>query len=132
MTKTWTAGAVKLRRAMNLAGGKLDDASALEAMEIYPMWAEGTAYFVNDRVRYGELLYRCVQGHTSQADWAPDAVPALWVVVSVAQWPEWVQPLGSTDAYALGAKVSHNDKHWVSTVDNNTWEPGVYGWEEQA
>ena len=34
------------------------------------------------------------------------------------------------DAYPLGAKVSHNEKHWTSTVENNVWEPGVYGWEE--
>jgi hypothetical protein len=26
--------------------------------------------------------------------------------------------------------VSHNDKHWISDVDANIWEPGVYGWSE--
>ena len=46
------------------------------------------------------------------------------------EWPEWRQPQGSTDAYAMGAKVSHNGKHWISTADANVWEPGVYGWEE--
>lgn len=39
---------------------------------------------------------------------------------------------GAQDAYALGAKVSHNEKHWISIVDANVWEPGEYGWEEQA
>lgn len=24
------------------------------------------------------------------------------------------------------------EKHWISTVDANVWEPGVYGWEEQS
>ena len=38
--------------------------------------------------------------------------------------------MGSTDAYAKGAKVSRNGKHWTSDVDANTWEPGVYGWTE--
>lgn len=38
--------------------------------------------------------------------------------------------IGAHDAYALGAKVSHKEKHWTSTVANNVWEPGVYGWEE--
>lgn len=33
------------------------------------------------------------------------------------------------DNVPLGAKVSHNEKHWISTYDNNTWEPGVFGWE---
>ena len=25
-----------------------------------------------------------------------------------------------------------NGKTWVSLVDNNVWEPGVYGWTEVA
>ncbi len=29
-------------------------------------------------------------------------------------------------------KVSHKEKHWISTVDSNVWEPGVYGWEEST
>lgn len=33
-------------------------------------------------------------------------------------------------SYAKGAKVVHNGAKWISTVDNNVWEPGVYGWEK--
>ena len=40
------------------------------------------------------------------------------------------EAVGSTDAYAKGAKVSHNGKHWTSDVDANVWEPGAYGWTE--
>ena len=40
-----------------------------------------------------------------------------------------VQPIGAVDAYAAGAKVAHNGQRWISTVDANVWEPGVYGWE---
>ena len=36
----------------------------------------------------------------------------------------------STNSYAKGDKVTYNGKTWVSEVDNNIWEPGVYGWEE--
>nr|DAY85622.1 MAG TPA: hypothetical protein [Caudoviricetes sp.] len=46
------------------------------------------------------------------------------------EYPEWVQPTGAHDAYAQGAKVSHNGKKWTSNVENNVWEPGVYGWTE--
>lgn len=46
------------------------------------------------------------------------------------EWPEWIQPTGAHNAYAKGAKVSHNGKRWISDVDANTWEPGVYGWTE--
>lgn len=41
---------------------------------------------------------------------------------------EWVQPTGAHDAYKAGARVTHNGQAWTSTVDANTWEPGVYGW----
>ena len=47
------------------------------------------------------------------------------------EWPEWRQPTGVTDAYTKGYKVSHNGEHWISDVDDNVWEPGVYGWIQQ-
>lgn len=106
------------------------DGAALQAVDIYPEWRTDTAYTVDERIAYNGLLYRCVQGHTSQAGWSPDLTPALWTRVSVEEWPEWVQPTGAQDVYTEGDKVSHNGKHWISAVDNNTWEPGVYGWRE--
>jgi hypothetical protein len=42
--------------------------------------------------------------------------------------PAWVQPTGGHDAYQSGDRVSHNGQNWTSTVANNVWEPGVYGW----
>ena len=107
-----------------------DDAEALELMELFPAYRVGVAYVVGNRFRYGGKLYRVVQAHTSQADWVPSSTPALYTVVSVEEWPEWVQPTGAHDAYAAGAKVTHDGKRWVSDVDNNTWAPGAYGWTE--
>ena len=122
--------AYKIRAMIEKASISLTDEDALQAVELYPAWVTGTAYAVDERIRYDSTLYRCVQAHTSQADWTPDATPALWTVVSLDEWPEWVQPTGAQDAYAKGDKVSHNDKHWISDYDNNTWEPGVFGWSE--
>ena len=107
-----------------------EDATALELIELFPAYRVGVAYVAGDRFRYDGKLYRVVQAHTSQADWVPDGTPALYTVVSVEEWPEWVQPTGAHDAYAAGAKVTHNGKHWVSDIDNNTWAPGAYGWTE--
>lgn len=70
-----------------------------------------------------------IQDHTTQDGWEPPNVPALFKRVWTEEYPEWVQPAGAHDAYAKGAKVSHNGKKWVSTADANVWEPGVYGWE---
>lgn len=108
----------------------LDDDEAETVAILFEDWHTGVAYAVGDRRTYEGLLYRCVQAHTSQDDWTPPAVPALWVRTSTEEWPEWIQPTGAHDAYSAGDKVSHNDKHWVSDVDANIWEPGVYGWSE--
>ena len=82
--------------------------------------------------KYGSQLYRCLQDHTSQADWTPDAASSLWKATAdpAEEWPAWSQPQGAHDAYAKGAKVLHSGKRWTSDVDNNVWEPGVYGWTE--
>ena len=109
----------------------LPDEEAETVTDLFPDWETSKAYAVGDRVKYNELLYRCVQAHTSQTDWTPDVVPALWVRTSTEEWPEWIQPTGAHDAYNKGDKVSHNEKHWVSDIDANVYEPGVYGWTEQ-
>ena len=126
------AYARKLRAMIVKASLSLTDEDALEAVELFPAWEENTAYTVGERIRYNSTLYRCVQAHTSQSDWTPDQTPALWTAVSLDEWPEWVQPTGAQDAYRIGDKVSHNDKHWISEVDGNVWEPGVYGWSEAS
>ena len=128
---TLLEAAQKLRAAMDIAGAKLDDATALDAMAIYPAWKADTAYAIGQRVRYGDKLYKCVQAHTSQGDWMPSATPALWVRVSIEEWPEWVQPTGAHDAYAKGDKVTYKGKRYISLIDGNTYSPDAYpaGWE---
>ena len=109
---------------------------ALENPDAFPVWsADSISYTAENpqsKVRYGDLLYKCLTSHTSQESWKPDVSPSLWVRIDdpAIEWPEWRQPQGSHDAYPKGAKVSHNGKKWTSDVDANVWEPGVYGWTE--
>lgn len=127
-----TRGKAKtLRNLIEQLSITLNDATALTGVELFPTW-ELIAYSVGDRVQYNGTLYKCVQAHTAQSDWTPDATPALWVVVSIEEWPEWVQPTGAQDAYAKDAKVTHNGERWISNVDSNVWEPGVYGWTKEV
>ena len=121
-----------LRKAIEKTAITLTDSEAYDVAELFPMWKVDTAYQTGDRVQYEGKLYKCLQGHTSQADWIPTEAGSLWVEVAdpSIEWPEWVQPVGSTDAYAKNSKVSHNNKHWISDTDNNVWEPGIYGWTE--
>ena len=122
----------KLRSLILKAVESLSDTDALQGIELFDPWAADTDYVTGDRRRHEGLLYKCLMNHTSQAQWTPDVSPSLWVRVDdpSQEWPEWVQPLGSTDAYPMGAKVSHNEKHWISDIDFNVYEPGVACWSE--
>ena len=83
------------------------------------------AYMTGDRVLFnGEVYVSKVDNNV----WSPD-VYGWELETSGEEYPEWVQPTGAHDAYALGAIVTHNGQLWISTADANVWEPGVYGWE---
>lgn len=113
--------------------GTIDDVTATEHTDLFSTWAEQISYKAGDLRQYNEVLYRCVQAHNSQADWTPDVSASLWSKVGdpTEEYPEWSQPIGAHDAYALGDKVSYDGKKWVSIVDGNVWQPGIYGWEEE-
>lgn len=118
------AAMVKLRASAT-------DEQALSVPVLYPAWRSGVEYVTGQRVLRGGVLYKVLQDHTSQDDWTPDAAPSLFARVLIPDAtaiPEWEQP-DSTNPYMSGDKVSHNGSTWVSTIDNNVWEPGVYGWE---
>ena len=123
-----------IRAATQEMGRTATDEAALSYPALFDEWKSGAAYETGDIRKRNGNLYRCLQNHTSQDDWTPEAAVSLWVQIAdpAIEWPDWVQPTGSTDAYAQGAKVTHNEKHWTSDVDNNVWEPGVYGWTEVA
>ena len=112
----------------------VDDNTALRMVDFYPEWATDTAYPAGYKVQHGGKLWRCLQAHTSQTGWEPNNAPSLWAKVLIPDTdviPEWEQP-DSTNPYSAGDKVTHNGKTWVSDVDGNVWEPGVYGWTEQS
>lgn len=79
------AKAKQLRQLIEQLAVTLDDGTALTGVELFPAWVVGRAYAVDDRVQHGGTLYKCVQAHSSQADWTPDKTPALWAVVSKGQ-----------------------------------------------
>lgn len=121
------------RRKIEQAMRYVPDEAGAEYASFFPAWQVGQSYPAGDRFRWEGNLYKVLQEHTSQGDWPPDKAVSLYVRIAdpAEEWPEWVQPLGAHDAYPQGAKVSHQGKHWVSEIDANTYEPGVYGWAEQ-
>ena len=126
--------AIKFRRTIEAAAALQTDEAALDNIYLYPKWEEGIAVSAGDRYRDEDFLYKCVQSHTTQADWHPKDTPALWTVVSLDEWPEWKQPTGAADAYNKGNKVTFQGEHYISTIDGNVWSPADYpaGWEKQA
>lgn len=130
---TLTELAQKLRpiieKAVNTA---LDDVEALTAVALFPRWGNTEEYALGDRVQFNGVLYKCLQAHSAQEAWTPVNAPSLWAKVLIPDpdvIPEWEQP-DSTNPYMKGDKATHNGKTWESSVDNNVWEPGVYGWTE--
>lgn len=112
--------------------GNFDDVTMSEHADLFQEWQPNMSYSQGGIRRYDGKLYKCVQAHTSQDDWSPPDTPSLWSTTSdpKEEWPAWSQPIGAHDSYNAGDKVSHNGTHWVSSVANNVWEPGVYGWDE--
>lgn len=131
--------AQQMNRAFQLMadGLNLSESQAMEIADLYEPWAAGRAYTTGKIVKYGmnadgeTQLYTVLQDHTSQEGREPDKAASLFKRVGFdpSGVPIWTQPLGATDAYNKGDKVTHNGKEWVSTADGNVWEPGVYGWE---
>ena len=125
-----TNHAMKLRAVMEQQATSLTDEAALEVPELFPKWTP-KAYEMGERVRYQGILYKCLQDHSENETWNPADAPSLWARVLIPDpevIPDWVQP-ESTNPYMTGDKVRYEGHVWVSTVDNNVWAPGVYGWE---
>lgn len=120
--------------AVKTARNLMTDEQALECTALYNEWsATGPGYTVGYRVTFGGKLYRCLQEHTPQETWTPTDAPSLWAEILPGQGGtdigEWVQP-DSTNPYMQGDRVTHNGHTWESDIDNNVWEPSVYGWTQ--
>lgn len=126
-------------KALQMFCQSLTDEQALEVATVYPKYEVGRAYKVDEMFTYGTnevgdpQLYRVVQEHTSQADWTPDATPALYTPIGLNEegYPVFSQPTGSHDAYNTGDIVDYNGTLYKSLIDGNTYSPEVYpaGWE---
>ena len=124
--------AKKLRPIIEKAAASLNDADAIIAISLFPIWEPAKTYTEGIRVNYNEVLYRCLQTHTSQLGGTPATLYDLWEEVKVEEILEWHQPNG--DGYQLGDKISYDGKIWESLINNNIWPPNDLGatsmWKE--
>ena len=130
----WVDAAILKAATIKAVGNLLTDEQAISTPKFFPLWSI-KPYIIGERVRHDDFLYRCLQAHTAQSDWAPDVAVSLWTKISdpAIEWPEWVQP-ESTNPYNTGDKVTFEGKRYISKINANTWSPSAYpaGWEVQA
>lgn len=131
--------AEQLRRALQMFAVTLTDDQAMEVATVYPVWESGKTYTAGTILRHGQngvgdpQLYRVVQEHTSQADWLPEATPALYTAIGLTSdgYPIWSRPTGAHDAFNTGDIVDYKGILYKSLIDGNVYSPDEYpaGWE---
>lgn len=109
----------------------VEDLKAVSAL--VPEWTVGTEYKTGDIVRYKGVLYRCLQNDTAQEIFPPDTYISGWKCVDEPDEHgihPFSQPLGATDTYMKGDKVSFEGAYYQSNIDYNVWSPTAYpqGW----
>ena len=122
----------QLRKLLENQTATMIDEQILNFPAFVEKWRSRQKYEVGKRLEYNGTIYKVLTEHTSQDDWTPDVSPSLFAKILIPDptvIPEWEQP-DSTNPYMTGDKVTHNGKTWESDIDNNVWEPGVYGWSE--
>jgi len=110
----------------------IDDEHIKEHANLFVQWDE---HFTGKRgtiVLDGGILFRSLHDVGVGQNTRPSETPSMWQRIGnpADEIHQWRQPLGAHDAYQTGDKVLFDGKTWVSTHDNNIWQPGVFGWEK--
>lgn len=112
---------------------QIDDVTASENAGLFVVWSEDWRGKAGDIACYDGVLYRSIHDvNDAGQNTKPPETPSMWTKMGKPgeEYPEWSQPIGGHDAYPIGAKVTYKGKRYESSVDNNVWQPGVFGWEE--
>ena len=111
------ARAVELRPIIERAAVSLSDGEAASVPELITAWAYPVAYAEGDRRSYGGKVYKCRQGHTSQADWTPDKTPNLWAVIDAEHAGTQADPIPA----ARGMEYEYG-KYYLDSEDGKTYK----------
>ena len=113
----------------------------MEVVAVFDPWQIGRTYSIGDFLTYGvngagdPQLYKVAQTHTAQAEWTPEATPALYTPIGLndSGYPVWSQPTGAHDAYNKGDIVDYRGILYESLIDGNIYSPEAYpaGWTKK-
>ena len=126
-----------IQSAIKYARQIADDAEALNVKFLYKEFDKqiGRTLDVGEYIQYNDKLYKVLQAHTVQENWAPDVAPSLFAEVLTDPTGqtilEWKQP-DSTNPYMIGDKVKYEGVIYESLINNNVWSPAAYpaGWKQ--
>ena len=115
--------------------GNISEEDAKAHKGLFEAWATDTHYEVGAMRQHEGNLYKCLQSHTSQENWTPDATPALWVEIAAPnEYREIKDNMLPTEAFALGeiGWYKEKDNLWKSLIAANNYTPETYpaGWEQ--
>lgn len=125
-----------MKLAVKQARQVQDDAEALSLQILYKQWSRqvGKELQAGEYINHNDVLYKVLQQHIVQDNWAPDVSPSLFAKVLTDPTGEtvldWEQP-DSTNGYMIGDKVRFKGNVYESVIDNNVWSPVDYpaGWK---
>lgn len=115
-----------------VADGRLTDEELLSVKPALEdrLWQPGIAVQVGDVYTFGAFLWRCIQAHTTQGDWAPDLTPSLWHKVEIIS-EDAVRVWDTGLAYLVGDVVAYPDANGIVYTclqahnSQTGWEPPV-------
>ena len=105
--------------------GQLDsigDDAVAEVAALFPDWTPGVAVAPGDVLAWDGTLVEVIQGHTTQADWTPDKVPALFKVHRTPEMTAWVAGI----TVAAGERFTFGGATYEVVQAHTTqkgWEP---------
>lgn len=115
--------ALRIKPYIQKGAQSLSDAEALEIKGLYPEWEADTDYTARKKVLHKGTLYRCIQAHTSQADWTPDATPALWTVIDETHKGTFDDPIPYNGSMVLEAGKYYSQDDIVYYCNTGTGNP---------
>ena len=121
---------------------ELSDEDALNVAALFPTWSsklpkdgelQGEPVVAGDRLWDDGKLWKVVQPHNVMPNWRPADTPALFVEVSIVEWPEIPENIPSTAPWMAGDKGTWQGQHYICQINNTVHNPSQYpaAWQLQ-